>query len=59
MKLEILNKCGTLTNFTVCVVWQDIHYGMDVLYYETPADEKGKGTFLPLSSISTWRVTNG
>lgn len=59
MKLQILNKSKIKTEFSVRTVWQDIHSGMDVLYYEVPADEDGKGTFLPLDSIITWRVTNG
>lgn len=56
LKLDLLFKDGLYVQKVVCVLWQDIHCGFDVLYYETPVDEKGKGSFIRLEELQTWRV---
>lgn len=55
MKLIILYKDGEILEAVVTVVWQDTHNNFD-LYYETPVHEQGKGTFVPLEYIKTWKV---
>ena len=55
MKLIILYKDGCVKEIPVKLVWQDIHSDYN-LYYETYADEKGKGTFVEMKLITTWKV---
>lgn len=57
MKLTILYKDGEILETVVTVVWQDIRNDFD-LYYETPLHEQGKGIFVPLEYVKTWKVTS-
>lgn len=58
MRLRILFKDGTTKEIIVSTVWQDERH-QNYLYYETYADEKGKGTFLEMKPIVTWQVEPG
>lgn len=55
-KLIVLFENDVEKIFHVSVVWQDYHYGFDCLYYETLFDERGKGHFLKLDDVKTWKV---
>jgi hypothetical protein len=55
MRLRILFKDGTTKEIIVSTVWQDERH-QNYLYYETYADEKGKGTFIELKPVVTWQV---
>lgn len=55
MMLRILFKDGCVEDIPVKVAWQDIHSEYD-LYYETYYDEEGKGTFVEMKLIKTWKI---
>lgn len=56
MTLELLYKDETKTTVLIKEIWQDIHSGMDQLYYEHLIDEDGKGAFIPIENLSCWRI---
>lgn len=55
MKLTILFKDKTKKEIIVSTVWQDDRH-QNYLYYETFNDEKGKGTFLEMKPVITWKI---
>lgn len=56
MLLQLLYHNGTRKEIHVVTVWGDHTHGMNRLYYETMYDEPGKGTFLKLEELRTWRT---
>ena len=56
MLLKLLNKNNECIEVAVTTVWQDIHAGMNMLYFERPTDEIGKGTFVDVDTLNTWQI---
>lgn len=55
MKLILLFKDKTTKEIIVSTVWQDDRH-QNYLYYETFNDEAGKGTFLEMKPVVSWKI---
>lgn len=62
MKLEILFKGATDIEFVtynyIKTVWMDNKNFLNLLYFEQNLDSDGKGQFINLDDVSSWKIIN-